>query len=122
VHRRQPLSQRQGIDATPVGIGEWVDNHIKCLGEALANKIGYLVRQAGDVAARSRQAGDQAGADWVPSRREDDGDDRRRLLGGQTMAVPDVTITSTLRWTNSAAISAARSVRPSVQRYSTAIV
>src|SRR5262249_32442203 len=51
--------------------------------EALANKIGYLVRQAGDVAVRSRQAGDQAGADRVPSRRENDGDDRRRLLGSQ---------------------------------------
>src|SRR5215467_2236882 len=43
-------------------------------------------------------------------------------LAAKTMPVPDVTITSTLRWTNSAAISAARSVRPSVQRYSTAIV
>jgi integrase len=32
------------------------------------------------------------------------------------MPVPDVTIASTLRWTNSAAISAARSVRPSAQR------
>src|SRR5262249_37968836 len=42
-------------------------------------------------------------------------------LAAKTMPVPDVTITSTLRWTNSAAISAARSVRPSVQRYSIAI-
>jgi hypothetical protein len=33
--------------------------------EALARKIGYLVRQTGDVAARSRQTRDQAGADRV---------------------------------------------------------
>ncbi len=37
-------------------------------------------------------------------------------------AVADVTMTSTLRRTNSAAISAARSERPSAQRYSIAIV
>ena len=37
-------------------------------------------------------------------------------------AVPHVTMTSTLSRTNSAAISAARSVRPSAPRYSTAIV
>ena len=36
--------------------------------------------------------------------------------------VPEVTIISTLRRANSAAISAARSLRPSVQRYSIAIV
>src|SRR5262249_27837249 len=43
-------------------------------------------------------------------------------MAATTTAVPDVTMTSTLRWTNSAAISAARSVRPSAQRYSIAIV
>ena len=37
-------------------------------------------RQAGDVAARSRQTRDQAGADRVSRRREDDRDDRCRLL------------------------------------------
>ena len=48
--------------------------------ESLASKIGRLDRQAGDVAARSRQTRDQAGADRVPRRREDDRDDRCRLL------------------------------------------
>src|SRR6516162_3762508 len=43
-------------------------------------------------------------------------------MAATTTAVPDVTMTSTLRWTNSAAISAARSVRPSAQRYSIAMV
>src|SRR6516225_4383691 len=37
-------------------------------------------------------------------------------------AVPDVTMTSTFSWTNSAAISTNRSSRPSAQRYSTAMV
>jgi hypothetical protein len=39
-----------------------------------------------------------------------------------TAGVPDVTITLTLSWTNSAAISAKRSLRPSTQRYSIATV
>ena len=41
-------------------------------------------------------------------------------LVAMTSAFPDVTMTSTFRRTNSAAISAARSVRPSAQRYSIA--
>ncbi len=43
-------------------------------------------------------------------------------LAARITAVPDVTMRSTLRRMNSAAISAARSVRPSAQRYSIAIV
>ena len=35
-----------------------------------------------------------------------------------SVAAPAVTMTSTLSWTNSAAISAKRSLRPSAQRYS----
>ena len=35
--------------------------------ESLASKIGLLVRQAGDVAARSRQTCDEAGANRVPA-------------------------------------------------------
>ena len=41
-----------------------------------------------------------------------------RLAAGT--AVPAVTMTSTLRWTNSATISTERSTRPSAQRYSIA--
>ena len=90
--------------------------------EPLAGKIGRLDRQAGDVAARSRQARDEAGADRVPRHREHDRDDRCRLLCRDDVAVPDVTMTSTLSRTNSAAISAKRSLRPSAQRYSIATV
>ncbi len=43
-------------------------------------------------------------------------------LAATTKAVPEVTMTSTLSRSNSAAISAARSVRPSAQRYSIATV
>jgi hypothetical protein len=43
-------------------------------------------------------------------------------LAATTAVVADVTMTSTLRRTNSAAISAVRSVRPSAQRYSIATV
>src|SRR5262245_22728243 len=42
-------------------------------------KIGLLVRQAGDIAAWSRQACDEAGGDRVPQY-DDDWDDRCRLL------------------------------------------
>ena len=48
--------------------------------ESLAGKIGRLQRQSGDVAARSRQTCDQAAADRVVRNREDDRDDRCRLL------------------------------------------
>jgi len=43
-------------------------------------------------------------------------------FNAMTVAVPDVTMTSTLSWTNSAAISAIRSGRPAAERYSIAIV
>ena len=48
--------------------------------EFLATSIRYLVRQAGDVAARSRQTRDQSGPDRVRRRHENDRNDRCRLL------------------------------------------
>src|SRR5258708_14279831 len=48
--------------------------------ESLATKIALLVRQPGDVAARSRKTGDQASACRVPRRREYDRNDRCRFL------------------------------------------
>ena len=48
--------------------------------DPFARNVGLLVRQSGDVAARSRQACDEAGADRVASQRKDNGDDRCRLL------------------------------------------
>jgi glycine/D-amino acid oxidase-like deaminating enzyme len=48
--------------------------------EALARKFGRRKRQAGDIAARPRQGSDQASANRVPRRREDDRNDRCRLL------------------------------------------
>src|SRR5262245_13581630 len=49
--------------------------------EALAGKIGGQNRQAGDVAAGSRKAGDEAGADGISHHRGHDRNDRRSLLG-----------------------------------------
>src|SRR6516165_1525467 len=48
--------------------------------EPFAGKIGGLGRQAGDVAARSRQAWYEAGADRIVRRREHDRDNRCHLL------------------------------------------
>ena len=48
--------------------------------ESLGSSIAPLVRQAGDVAARLRQTRDEAGADRIARRREDDRDDCCRLL------------------------------------------
>ena len=90
--------------------------------EPLASKIGLLDRQAGDVAARSRQARDQAGADRVSATAKTIGMTDVACFAARTAAVPDVTMTSTLSRTNSAAISAKRSLRPSAQRYSIATV
>src|SRR5207244_2155729 len=49
--------------------------------DSLGRNIGLLDRQTGNVAARSRQTSNQAGADRVPRRCKDDGDYGRRLLG-----------------------------------------
>jgi hypothetical protein len=49
--------------------------------EALGREIGSLVRQAGGVAARSRQRPDRAAAERITRGRKDDWDDRCRLLG-----------------------------------------
>src|SRR4029077_5546075 len=89
--------------------------------ETLAGKIGRLHRQSSDVAAWSRQTCDQAAADRVCPRWKDDGDDFCRLhnVGRAKLFV---TMTSTLRRTNSSAISTLRSGRPSDQRYSIAMV
>ena len=43
-------------------------------------------------------------------------------LAANAIGVPDVAMTSTLSWINSAAISAERSARPSAQRYTMAIL
>jgi hypothetical protein len=62
------------------------DNLAQKFEASLAGSFGCLARQAADVAARSRQTRDQAGADRVSSRRENNRDDRRRLLGSQDHA------------------------------------
>jgi hypothetical protein len=51
--------------------------------ESLAGKVRNLVRQTGDVAARSSQTCDQAGPDRVRRRRKHDRDVRSRLLCGE---------------------------------------
>jgi hypothetical protein len=48
--------------------------------KSLGGSIRLLQRQAGDVAARSRQRLNHAGADRVSHRREHDRNDRRRVL------------------------------------------
>src|SRR5215472_4641367 len=48
--------------------------------ELFASSVGHLTRQSRDIAARSRQARDDAGADWIASRREHDRNDRRCLF------------------------------------------
>src|SRR6516165_1235136 len=64
-----------GHDRQPAETGNEIAQNF----ESLASKIGLLVRQAGDVATRSRQIRDQAGANRVPQY-EDDRNDRCRLL------------------------------------------
>jgi hypothetical protein len=83
----------------------------------LASKVGRLVRQAGDVAARSRleatnplPTGSFAEPNAIGM--------SDVLCSAARTAPPDVTMTSTLNWTKSAAICVKRSSRPSAQRYS----
>ena len=91
--------------------------------EPLAGKIGLLQRQAGDVAARPRKARDQSGADRVsPPSSNTIGMTDVACFAATTGALRCVTMTSTFSRTNSAAISAKRSLRPSAQRYSIAMV
>src|SRR5262249_30820601 len=46
----------------------------------LASSVRHLVRQTGDIAARSRQTRDQASSDRIVYRREHDRDDHCRLF------------------------------------------
>ena len=90
--------------------------------EALAGKIGSCSRQAGDVTARSCQDSRRGRCrpDPAPSRTQSGSPMSPALLRGPAGVV--VRMTSTLRRTNSAAISAKRSLRPSAQRNSIATV
>jgi hypothetical protein len=65
-----------GQDRQPADSGENLPQKF----EPLASNIRLLARQTGDVAARSRQAGDEASADRVARQCEDDRNDRCRLL------------------------------------------
>jgi hypothetical protein len=49
--------------------------------KTLAGRIGLLERQSGEVAARTRQANDDTGADRIHLRGKDDRDNLRGLLG-----------------------------------------
>ena len=75
--------------------------------KTLAGRIGLLERQSGEVAARTRQANDDTGADRIHLRGKDDRDNLRGpRLAARTGAEAHVTMTSTLSLTSSAAISA----------------
>src|SRR5262249_56457708 len=87
--------------------------------EPLAGKIGGLGRQAGDVAARSRQAGTRPGPTGSFAAANPIGITDVTSFAAST-APPTVTITSTLSRPNSAAISPNRSGLPSAHRYSIA--
>ena len=65
-----------GHDRQPAKIGYYLTQDF----ESLADSIRHLVRQTGDVAARSRQTCDQASPDRVRHRREHDRNDRCSLL------------------------------------------
>src|SRR5262249_61474629 len=56
------------------------DNNLTQKFKSFASRISVLHRQAGDVAPRTLQARDKAGAKWVICRREHDRDDRWGLL------------------------------------------
>jgi hypothetical protein len=106
-----------GHDRQPAETG----NNLAQQFEALASKIGRLERQASDVAARSRQTCEKPLPTGSFATANTIGMTDVACFAARS-AVPDVTITSTFSRTNSAAISAKRSSRPSAQRYSTAMV
>src|SRR6516164_1642546 len=106
-----------GHDRQPAKTGEDFAQEF----DSLACKLDLLDRQASHVAAGPAEARDNAIADCVRHKKTF-GITEVTCFAARTASVATVTMTSTLSWTNSAAISAARSVRPSVQRYSIAIV
>jgi hypothetical protein len=65
-----------GQDRQPAETGDNLAQKFQSLGR----NIELLDRQAGDVATWSRQAGDQAGTGRVPRCRENNRDNRRRVL------------------------------------------
>ncbi len=90
--------------------------------KALGSQIGSLTRQSSDVATRSRQTGDKPASTGSPAAANTIGMTVVACFAATTARVPAVTMISTLSRTNSAAISAKRSSRPSPQRYSIVMV
>jgi hypothetical protein len=74
--------------------------------DTLADGIGALDRQAGDVAARSSQTRDQAGPNRVDAAANTTGMTAVACFAARVGGVATVTMTSTLSRTNSAAFSA----------------
>ena len=88
------------------GLGNQLGQQLKPLGRQLAGEIA----EAGEVAARPGETGDQAGLDRVAAADEDDRDRRGRAFRRQCRKrAAGVTITSTLRPTRSAANAGSRS-------------
>ena len=90
--------------------------------QPFAGDLDLQQRQPGDITARSRQTGNEFVSNRVPATAKTIGIVDVACFTTATIGVPDVTITSTLRRTNSAAISWARSGRPSALRSSMVIV
>ena len=76
----------------------------------------YSNSEAGDVAARPRQALDEAGADWVGDADEHDWHGTGRLCSAATVGVPVAQDTSGASATNSAAYPRMRSASSAPQR------
>ena len=90
--------------------------------DSLACNLGLLQRQTCDVAARAPQTRDEAGPDRVSAVANTIGIVAVAFFASEAIGVPEVTIISTLRRTNSAAIAAARVLPPSAQRTAIATV
>src|SRR5262249_52696082 len=102
-----------GQDRQPAETGDNFAQELK----SLTGKIDRLVRQAGDVAPRSRQAGHEIIADRVsPTELKTIGIANVACFAARTSGVEWVTMTLTLSRTNSTRISAERSLRPSPHR------
>src|SRR5262249_47681228 len=90
--------------------------------KALGSQIGGLTRQPVTLPPRRARLATRPGSTRAPADANTIGITAVASFATRTGGVPDVTMTSTFRPTNSAAISPARSLRPSAQRYSIAIV
>src|SRR5262249_15850677 len=109
---------RKGLEKGSVGHAACRWQQLPDEFDAFAGQLGGYASDAGDISAGARKARDQPGANRISSSAMTIGIWLVACFAAWVVGVNQVTITSTLRWTSSAANSGTRSTCPSADRNS----